>query len=204
MPNVYATFCSVYTPARAAVRSSVSFNGYFGCLWCYTRGSHDSGTMRYNSTEADEERTTQQVRNDMALALDCDCQVNGIKGPSPVMNLKNFDLVWSYSVEYMHAVLLGVTRQMAECWFSSCNSTQQYYIGTPATVHDIDQRLLSIMPPHSFTRLPRSLKDRSYWKASEWRLWLLFYSLPCLLNVLPHLYWCHFRNQVEISCCGTL
>ncbi|XP_077507225.1 uncharacterized protein LOC144116351 isoform X2 [Amblyomma americanum] len=57
--------------------------------------------------------------------------------------------------------------------------------------------LLAIKPPHSFTRLPRSLKDKCHWKASEWRYWLLFYALPCCLGILPQRYLNHFALLVE-------
>ncbi|KAG0415915.1 hypothetical protein HPB47_006913 [Ixodes persulcatus] len=58
-------------------------------------------------------------------------------------------------------------------------------------------RLLAIKPPHCVTRLPRSLNERSFWKASEWRHWLLFYALPCLEEILPLEYWKHFSKLSE-------
>lgn len=40
-------------------------------------------------------------------------------------------------------------------------------------------------PPHDFSRPPRSiLKHRKYWKASEFRNWLLYYSLSSELPPL--------------------
>lgn len=69
--------------------------------------------------------------------------------------------------------------------------------GAPSTVDKLDKRLLTICPPHSFTRLPRSLYERRFWKASEWRNWLLFYSLPTLLGVLRDRYWRHAALLVE-------
>ncbi|EEC09571.1 PrC protein, putative, partial [Ixodes scapularis] len=39
--------------------------------------------------------------------------------------------------------------------------------------------------------LPRSLLDRQYWKASEWRGWLLHYAVPCLTGILPQRYLDH-------------
>ena len=39
-------------------------------------------------------------------------------------------------------------------------------------------------------------KDLSYWKASELQSWLLFYSLPLVLHVLPPLYFHHFALLV--------
>lgn len=44
---------------------------------------------------------------------------------------------------------------------------------------------VQVKPPQWFTRLPRSLLDRQYWKASEWRGWLLHYAVPCLRGILP-------------------
>lgn len=45
------------------------------------------------------------------------------------MKLQHFDLVWGYTVEYMHFVLLGVTRQFTDYWFDSSNSNEAYYMG---------------------------------------------------------------------------
>lgn len=64
----------------------------------------------------------------MKLALEHAVTINGYKGPSPIVNLPYFDLVWGFTVEYMHAVLLGVTRQLTEA-LMSCSSEAQFYLG---------------------------------------------------------------------------
>ncbi|KAG0443344.1 hypothetical protein HPB47_015020 [Ixodes persulcatus] len=133
----------------------------------------------------------------MELALLSGASVNGVKGPSPLTDLPHFNLVWGFSVDYMHCVLLGVTRQFTEYLFSSTNCRENYYIGSPSVVVTVNKRLLSIRPPHCVTRLPRPVGDRSFWKASEWRQWLLFYCLPCTLGILDQRYWKHLRCLVE-------
>ena len=61
----------------------------------------------------------------------------------------------------------------------------------------VDQNLLNQCPPHEFTRAPRSIASHlSYWKASEFKVWLLFYSLPLLLDILPALYFHHYALLV--------
>lgn len=65
----------------------------------------------------------------MDLALETSMTINGYKGPSPAVNLPHFDLVWGFTVEYMHGVLLGVTRQITELLLSSTNSNERFYIG---------------------------------------------------------------------------
>ncbi|GBM11533.1 hypothetical protein AVEN_101868-1 [Araneus ventricosus] len=81
----------------------------------------------------------------------------------------------------MHAVLLDVTRQITEIYLTSVG--EHYYIGSPTDLRRIDRRLLKFKPPHLFTRLPRSIMDRKFWKAHEWKAWLLYYAAPCLHGI---------------------
>lgn len=90
----------------------------------------------------------------------------------------------------MHCCLLGVARTLSNLWFDSTNHHEPYYIGTK--ISDINSRLLEIKPLSNITRMPRPISDRFHWKANEWRNWLLFYSLPCLLGILPKKYLNHF------------
>ncbi|KAG0423479.1 hypothetical protein HPB47_000746 [Ixodes persulcatus] len=89
------------------------------------------GCVRYVADEAPLPRTSELVVRDMELARRLGNPVNGIKGPSPLMNLEGFDLVAGMSVEYMHCVLQGVVRQVTELLFSSTSSRQAYYIAYP-------------------------------------------------------------------------
>ncbi|XP_050034498.1 uncharacterized protein [Dermacentor andersoni] len=189
--------CSVDAPARAAVLNMVPFNGYFGCPWCLIRGEHVEGSMRYVTDEPVEARTSDLVRRDMKMALDYKDVINGVKGPSALMNLKGLDLVNGQSVEYMHCVLQGVSKQLTEAILTSTNSNQRFYVGAPSVAARIESRLLAIKPPHCVTRLPRPLKDRGHWKASEWRQWILFYALPCLDGILHPEYWKHLSRLSE-------
>lgn len=49
----------------------------------------------------------------------------------------------------------------------------------------------AILPPTEITKVQRSIKARKFWKASEWRSFLLFYALPALKGILPRKYWNH-------------
>ncbi|KAG0442927.1 hypothetical protein HPB47_015475 [Ixodes persulcatus] len=192
--RAYVLCCCVDAPARAAVQNMVLFNGSFGCSWCLISGEHLEGRMRYVTKEPPAPRTSELVVRDMQLSLRLGITINGIKGPSLLMNLPGFDLVGGVSVEYMQAVLQGAAKQFAELLLSSSNSQKRFYIGAPSCVARVDSRLLQIKPPHCVTRLPRSLNERSFWTASEWRLWLLFCALPCLVEILPLEYWKHLSK----------
>lgn len=195
--KIYTICVCVDAPARAAVGNQVQFNGFFGCPWCLACGESQEGRLLYLHSKPDVERTSAGIRRDMTLASRLKTPVNGLKGVSPLVKLPHFDLVLGYTVEYMHSVLLGVTRQFADYWFDSSNSNEPYYMGRPSTLRLINRRLLSIRPPHQFTRLPRTLLERRYWKAHEWRNWLLFYCLPCCRPVLPQRYFRHFSILSE-------
>ena len=120
---------------------------------------------------------------DCTLAYEQDVVHRGVKGPSPIMLLPHFNTVTGFVVDYMHCVLLGVTRQFVTMWFDSCYHSDPWYIGT--RIADVDSKLLNFHPPAELTRTPRSLKMRKFWKASEWRSFLLYYS-PFVLNaILP-------------------
>lgn len=95
----------------------------------------------------------------------------------------------------MHCVLEGVVKRLLEKWVNSTNHHSPYYIGR--NVDMIDNNLITQCPPHEFSRAPRSIKKhRKFWKASEFRCWLLYYSLPLLLGVLPALYLHHYALLV--------
>lgn len=136
-----------------------------------------TGTIKYPVGGAVEERTSQQTFRMMTEAAASSKTVQGVKGPSALINLQHFDIVWSFTPDYMHCVLLGVTRQLTELWLASVG--EPFYIGAPDDLYELDERLLSIKPPLCFPRLPRSLLQRKYWKATEWQQWLLFFR--CLV-----------------------
>ena len=80
---------------------------------------------------------------------------NGIKGPSWLMLLKNYNVVDSTAIDRMHCVLLDVTKLLLSLWFGLEHSREEYYIGRSVSI--VDQRLLEIQPPSCITRKPRSI-----------------------------------------------
>ncbi|XP_028519461.1 uncharacterized protein LOC114576631 [Exaiptasia diaphana] len=114
----------------------------------------------------------------------------GIKGPAWFSSLRHYDMIRGMGIDYMHGVLLGIMKMLLSLWFDPVHNNEDFSISSK--LDEVDERLLSIKPPASITRCPRSLSDRKHWKASELRSFLLFYSVPCLLNILPKLYLEHF------------
>ncbi|KAJ8048972.1 hypothetical protein HOLleu_01500 [Holothuria leucospilota] len=113
----------------------------------------------------------------------------GVKDISPLLVLPRFDITKSFPVDYMHAVCEGVGEQLLNLWFDRSHHDKPWFVGND--LNKVDERIASISPPDDVTRLPRSPSQRAHWKASEFRSWILFYSLPVLKGVLPSRYLAH-------------
>ncbi len=86
-----------------------------------------------------------------------------MKGPSWLATVPAYDLVGGVSADYMHCVLLGVTRMLLRLWFNSEHHAELWYIGNAITV--VDSRLCKILPPSEIQRTPRSIeKTMKFWK----------------------------------------
>ena len=129
-------------------------------------------------------------------AEDTDAAVEGIMGTSSLAS--SLDVVNSIPIDYMHAVLEGVVRMLMKFWFNSNNHLEPFYLRHH--IDELDEVLLRQQPPSEFSRAPRSIKKHlMYWKASELRYWLLFYSLPLLLNKSPPYWYVHFAFYLVIA-----
>lgn len=71
------------------------------------------------------------MKRDMEWALEYGTVVNGVKGPSPLLNLPHFDMVRGQTIDYMHCLLLGVTKQLTEAMLSASENgaAKGFYIG---------------------------------------------------------------------------
>lgn len=161
-------------PAKAAVLCSKQFNGEYGCSVCLHPGKRLPNNARvYLPGTKYAERNHDEVNHSAGQAEGTNASVDGIFGPFPFSS--TLDMVASIPVDYMHNVCEGVTKWLLRAWFDSKFHAQPYYIGL-STRH-VDEQLLKLHPPGEFSRPPRSIKKHlKYWKASELKYWLLFYS----------------------------
>lgn len=190
--------CTVDTPAKDKIQKKVQFNGYFGCSYCKHPGTlvqlkpgGKQKQVRYTiSNFLIDSRTHKNALVDMEQATQLNEICNGFRGITPLAAINKFDVISGFSIDYMHAVLLGVVRQLLDIWFNSSGFREKFYIGLRR--HAVDERLLRIKPPSNISRKPRSIEERNIWKANELRNWLLYYGIPCLIDILPIKYLNHF------------
>ena len=104
-------FCAD-APARAMVRNSKQYNGYYGCDWCETRGVLVEGrNVPYYSHRAPVTMRTAVNQAIYATTATPDNPVIGVKGISLMDMLPTFDTVKGVTTDYMRCVCLGVTKK---------------------------------------------------------------------------------------------
>ncbi|CAG5100635.1 Protein of unknown function [Cotesia congregata] len=195
----FIPICAVVdSVARCKILNMKQYNGSYGCTFCEHPGLRMNNSQKFPiTTVVPKERTNESVKEQMLLAGESEfgSDVMGVWGPSALINLNYYDIVDGMSPDYMHAILLGVIKQHTEILLSSFG--EDYYVGSPNQLEAINIKLLNFKHPTCITRSPRNLTEREMWKATEWRSWLLFYSLICLKDILPQKYLEHLALLVE-------
>ena len=204
--NLYTFTCKVIViagsadlPAKSIICNTMQFNGKYGCSKCLQPGetckTSEKGHCHVFPFKAENpcgpKRSHAGCLEDVNTAVQNNTICRGIKGPSFLQCLTCYDLVEGTCIDYMHGILLGVTKLLLSLWFLPEHNSKAFSLAT--FVGLIDKRLKNIKPPNNITRLPRSIKDHlKYWKASEFRSWLLYYSLPVLRDIQSEDYFQHY------------
>ncbi len=70
-------------------------------------------------------------------------------------------------------------------------------MGTEALCRIIDQRMGKIKTPSNISRKPGncSMINRKQMKGSEWRNWIIYFDVPCLMGLI---------DQEHITACGVI
>lgn len=189
-------------PAKAGLLNMTLFNGVEACITCTEPGKvvqQGKGHARcYPYRDPNDRfptRVHDEVVTDMCRATPTK-RVQGFKGESGLLKLHNFDFVHGVVPEYMHGILLGVTKTIMMKWFSPTGSGKPYFVGKQ--LKKVAKRLQQIQPPDFIERLPRDLQlHYQHLKATELQVWLLFYALPCMDGILDEVYLEHFAHLSE-------
>ncbi|XP_033730842.1 uncharacterized protein LOC117320344 [Pecten maximus] len=191
--------------ARAAVLHMTQHNGKFSCVFCLEPGKVVKSckghcrcfpyspvlNLRSDNMIMEDSKNAQKSKN-------LKTNINGFTGESVLNYLPNFSLKDNIVIDYMHGILLGITKKLLNFWFDSTYFDRPHFIGHK--MKEIDVILKKITPPYLVIRLPRKLSNTlHHWKASELRSWLLYYSIPCLKGRLLDVYLTHYSLLVEAT-----
>jgi len=188
-------------PAKASVLNFLQFNAFYGCPKCLQEGETEKtdkgGNVRcfpFSPANPTGPCRTSSGTFDKAkkvISSSSKEPIYGVKGPSALMLLSDFDMIRGTSIDYMHCVLLGVTKNLLSLWFDPSHKNNSFSVYNK--LDTAEKRILSLKPPNHITRAPRPIKGNlGYWKASEFRSFLLYYFVPVMINILPSLQFQHF------------
>ena len=162
--------------AITPMQGILQFNAYYGCNWCTHPGDYFISSRRYPYLNpVSDKRDAVTTITFAKEALRTGKPVFGIKTASPLLPLNKFDIINSFTPDYMHCLLDGVGKQYTE-YIINYLSKDEYEI--------INNLLSKIRVPHLLGRSARPLTDRANWKSREWENWILYYSVPLLTQVL--------------------
>ena len=171
-------------PARSFLQCVKSHTGYFGCAICRQRGIYLENHVVFPSINdelrCDEDYKYGKENNQLTI--------------SPLINIPQAEGLFSaFPPEYMHLVLLGITKRLCKYFFMrtstrlSCRLSKNHCDEIDSSIVELAKCLPSV-----FSRRLRPTSYLETWKATEFRVFLLYLSPILLKPYLPKLYFDHF------------
>lgn len=165
-------------PAKAFVKYIKGHNAYYSCTMCIQSGEFMNGRMCFPECDS-------TLRTDMSFRNRTheEHHLNDGREISPFERLPDLDMVMSFPLDYMHLLLIGVTKKIITAWRSGDLNVR---IGTNMQ-NEMTNKLLETRKSQCrcFSRLSRSLTEFSNWRATEFRTFLLYTGPVILKNLLP-------------------
>lgn len=177
-----------------------AFNAQFGCPYCLHPNKTVDSRIYNKYILLDEKpirRSNEMWLNDAQISSS-EVRIRGICGKTVLFEIPYIKFPQHLCIEPIHCLYLGITKYVADhLWFKS--SRFDYYIGRPLAIKRIDSIFKKIrLPEYSDSRLPKSISNRALWKASQWKYWCLYLSIPILQTTLLHpKYINHWGNFVK-------
>ena len=180
-------------PAKAAVTNTKQYNGEYGCFYCLDKGSYHNGARTYPPNDRHILRSSSDMTKWAIEAEQTNVSQYGVKGVSVLSEYIEFPQC--IPIDYLHSVLEGVFKQLMKLWFTPTYHSEPYSLRKH--IKNINKLVCRVKPPKELQRAPRSIDNLSFFKASEYRAWLLFYGLPILSVFLPPDYVHHLSLLVS-------
>ena len=173
-------------PARAFVKGIKQFNAFYGCDFCDVKGEYDGRMLfLHDGTQRTDSSFRQKIN------------IEHHKEDSPFLQL-NIDMVKQFPIDPMHCVDLGVTKRLLVLWREG-PLPHRLSAGKISIISQFHQAIRQYIPL-DFNRKPRGLDELRMWKATEFRLFLMYTGPIIMKNVLDEKKYEHFLS-LSIGIC---
>jgi hypothetical protein len=180
-------------PAKSYVLNTIGHNGYYSCPKCEVEGTYIENKMSFYNINAPL-RTNESFRKKSN-------EEHHHPGSTIIEELDYFDMVNDVVIDYMHAVLLGVTKKLLKMWFIETGKYKLSNVDKNKASKVIES--INVNIPNEFQRSLRDLNFISHFKATECRQFLLFHGIIALKDVVDRRIYQHFLKfhiAIKILC----
>lgn len=175
-------------PAKSFVLKTKGHSGFSSCSRCTIEGEYFQNRVCFPYSKNKCPKRTHESYAQMI------CEEYHVGDSiSRLIELPRFDLVKSFSLDYMHLVLIGVTRKLVLLWLHKGPLNTRL---PSRSVHKLTASLLALKKCISsdFSRKPRGIQDIGRWKATELRLFLLYIGSVVLKDIINTDCYTHFMT----------
>lgn len=181
----FAVSCIIAdAPARAFIKNTLSHNAFHGCGKCCQVGVHRGRTVWLYNPDF-------ELRTDEAFSS-YDYPLHQIS--LSILHELNIGLVTQFPLDPMHLIYLGIMKKLLSIWFGGPKIPCRHAKLSKDQVNVINQRLslIKYSLPREFHRKPRPIHDYHFWKATEFRTFLLYIGPVVLKGLLSDDLYNHF------------
>lgn len=181
--KVIVDTCCCDAPACAFVLKTKTHTGFYSCARCTVKGQYLERRVCFPNLQCSM-RTHEDSINKIQRQYHTDGDV------TTILSIPNFDVVNNFSLNYMHIVCFGVVKKILMLWKGNLGIGRRGINNQKLNnriIKNISNRLISFKTciPCDFVRKPRSLVELSRWKATEYRLFLLYVGVVSIHLIVP-------------------
>ena len=207
--RAFILFFTADLPGLSKFLCFLGHNSYFGCRYCWLKGIYSTKHKHIYFVDSCGKnkdapaRTVEELRATVEKINDAEGngrlqqsirKETGIQGESILFQLQSTRFPDGFPVDLMH-LMINVIKLMFMLWIGevrTSDDTVPGYLISPAKVQIIGEKMVrsSRGIPASMGHAPRNIAV--HWrgfKAEEWKLWALLYSMPLLKDAgFPEIY----------------
>lgn len=152
-------------PAKSFILGIKGHSRYSSCTKCITQGEYVGNRICFPQIDA-------PLRSDYDFVQKVDDNYHKPDITCSLLKIPHFKPITNVPLDYMHLMCLGIMRKLLYLWLDG----ELHYRLKPRVVDEISTLLIRLKSsiPVEFVRKPRKLDFLKLWKATEFRLLLLY------------------------------
>lgn len=175
-------------PVKSFILRTKGHSGFSSCSRCEHEGEYIQNRVCFPYLKP-ERCPPKRTHQNYITRLNED---HHIKTNSIIATLPNFDVVYGFSMDYLHLVCLGTVRKLIHLWIKGPIKVR--YPSWKINEMSILMNNLKINIPCEIARKTRGFDQVNRWKATEFRTFLLYVGAIVTKPVISDAHWKHFLN----------